>query len=153
MLLEAFKGDRYDFRAENIARNWATAYDFPAVREGRVVLEEFPVRATRHRCRPSCSTCAGRSSRTERVRRAFNLAFDFEDINRTLFYGLYERVDSFFDGTELASAGLPQGKELAILEGPARQGAGGGLHEPYQNPVERLAREGAGATCARPCGC
>ena len=46
VLLEAFKGDRYDFRAENSARNWATAYDFPAVREGRVVREEFPVRAT-----------------------------------------------------------------------------------------------------------
>ena len=51
-----------------------------------------------------------------RVRRAFNLAFDFEDINRTIFYGLYRRVNSFFAGTELASSGLPQGKELAILE-------------------------------------
>ena len=46
VLLEAFKGDRYDWRTENSARNWATAYDFPAVKDGRVVLEEFPQRAS-----------------------------------------------------------------------------------------------------------
>ncbi|HZY21496.1 MAG TPA: extracellular solute-binding protein, partial [Beijerinckiaceae bacterium] len=116
VLLEAFKGDRYDFRAENSARNWATAYDFPAVREGRVVREEFPVRAT-GTMQAFVMNLRRPRFQDARVRRAFNLAFDFEDINRTIFYGLYRRVDSFFAGTELASSGLPQGKELAILEG------------------------------------
>ena len=63
VLLEAFKGDRYDFRTENIARNWATAYDFPAAREGRVVKEEFPIRSTGI-MQALCSTPGATSSRT-----------------------------------------------------------------------------------------
>ena len=50
-----------------------------------------------------------------RVREALTYAFDFESMNRTLFYGLYKRTDSYFEGGELASSGLPQGKELEIL--------------------------------------
>jgi microcin C transport system substrate-binding protein len=134
VLLEAFKADAYDFRAENSARNWATGYDFAAVREGRVIKEEFPIRATGimqafvfNLRRPKFGD--------ERVRRAFNLAFDFEDINRTLFYGLYQRVDSFFFGTELASSGLPEAGELAILE-PLRDKVPAAVFTtPYRNPV------------------
>ena len=134
VLLEAFKGDGIDYRAENSARNWATAYDIPAVKDGRVIREEFPVRATGvmqafvfNLRRPRFAD--------PRVRRAFNLAFDFEDTNRTLFYGLYQRVDSFFFGTELASSGLPEGAELAILDSlrdkvPARV-----FTTTYANPV------------------
>ncbi|MFL5166150.1 MAG: extracellular solute-binding protein [Microvirga sp.] len=134
VLLEAFKGDRYDFRAENSARNWATAYDFPAVREGRVVREEFPVRAT-GTMQAFVMNLRRPRFQDARVRRAFNLAFDFEDINRTIFYGLYRRVDSFFAGTELASSGLPQGKELAILEGLRDKVPAAVFTEPYRNPV------------------
>ncbi len=134
VLLEAFKGDRYDFRAENSARNWATAYDFPAVREGRVVREEFPVRAT-GTMQAFVMNLRRPRFQDARVRRAFGLAFDFEDINRTIFYGLYRRVDSFFAGTELASLGLPQGKELAILEGLRDKVPAAVFTEPYRNPV------------------
>lgn len=70
-----------------------------------------------------------------RVRRAFNLAFDFEDTNRTLFYGLYQRVDSYFFGTELASSGLPEGLEREILESLKDKVPGSVFTTPYANPV------------------
>ena len=87
----------------------------PAVREGRVVKEEFPERSSGV-MQAFVFNLRRDKFKDERVRRAFNLAFDFEDINRTIFYGLYKRIDSYFFGTELASSGLPQGEELAILE-------------------------------------
>jgi microcin C transport system substrate-binding protein len=134
VLLEAFKADKLDFRTENSARNWATAYDFPAVSEGRVIKEEYPVRSSGvmqafvfNLRRPRFSD--------RRVRRAFNLAFDFEDTNRTLFYGLYQRVDSYFFGTELASSGLPEGLEREILESLKDKVPGSVFTTPYANPV------------------
>jgi microcin C transport system substrate-binding protein len=134
VLLEAFKADRLDFRTENSARNWATAYEFPALAEGRVVKEEFPIRSSGvmqafvfNLRRPRFSD--------RRVRRAFNLAFDFEDTNRTLFYGLYQRVDSYFFGTELASSGLPEGFEKEILESVKDKVPATVFTIPYQNPV------------------
>jgi microcin C transport system substrate-binding protein len=71
----------------------------------------------------------------QRVRRAFNLAFDFEDINRTIFYGLYQRVDSYFFGTELASSGLPEGRERAILESLGEGVPRSVFTTPYSNPA------------------
>ena len=50
------------------------------------------------------------------MRRAFNFAFDFEEMNKQMFFGQYKRINSYFEGTELASSGLPQGQELEILE-------------------------------------
>ncbi len=85
-----------------------------------------------------------------RVRRAFNLAFDFEDINRTIFYGLYQRIDSFFAGTELASSGLPQGKELAILEGCATRCRRRSSPTPYRNPVNGSPEEVRGEPARGP---
>ncbi len=135
VLIEAFKADQFDWRSENIARNWATAYDgFPAVREGRIVKEEFPQTSsgvmqafTFNLRRPKFAD--------ERVRRAFNLAFDFEEMNRTLFYGLYKRIDSYFFGTELASSGLPEGQEKAILESVRDRIPASVFTAPYRNPV------------------
>jgi microcin C transport system substrate-binding protein len=134
VLLEAFKGDRYDFRSENSARNWATAYDFPAIREGRVIREEFPVRATGV-MQAFVLNLRRQRFQDARVRRAFNLAFDFEDINRTIFYGLYKRTDSFFAGTELASSGLPEGREPEILESVRAKVPASVFAAPYANPV------------------
>jgi microcin C transport system substrate-binding protein len=134
VLLEAFKGDRYDFRAENIARNWATAYDFPAAREARVVKEEFPVRSSGVMQALAFNTRRD-DFKDQRVRRAFNLAFDFEEFNRTLFFGLYQRIDSYFFGTELASSGLPEGQELAILESVRDKVPAAVFTTPYRNPV------------------
>ncbi|HWF94157.1 MAG TPA: extracellular solute-binding protein [Xanthobacteraceae bacterium] len=131
--LEAFKGDQVDWRIENVAKNWATAYDFPAVRDKRVVLEEFPISDlgimqafvfnTR---RPKFADA--------RLRRAFNFAFDFDEMNKQLFFGQYHRITSYFDGTELASSGLPEGIELDILNTVRDQVPPKVFTTPYTNP-------------------
>jgi len=134
VLLEAFKADRIDFRTENSARNWATGYDFPARQEGRVILEEFPYRATGI-MQAFVINLRRDKFKDERVRRAFNLAFPFEELNKTVFYGLYERVGSYFHGLELASSGLPEGKELEILESLRDKVPPEVFTTPYSNPV------------------
>jgi len=113
--LEAFKGDQIDWRSENSAKNWATAYDFPAVTEKRVVLEEFPNRSVGI-MQAFAFNIRRDKFKDPRVRRAMNFAFDFEEMNRQIFFGQYKRIASYFEGTELASSGLPQGRELEILE-------------------------------------
>ena len=132
--LEAFKGDQVDYRTENSAKNWATAYDFPAVRDKRVVLEEFPVR--NYGAMQSFAFNIRRDKFKDlRVRRAFNFAFDFEEMNRTVFYGQYKRIASYFEGTELASSGLPEGKELEILQTVKDKVPADLFTKPYTNPV------------------
>lgn len=113
--LEAFKAGQVDFRQENIAKDWATAYDFPAVRRGLVKKEEF-----RHRL-PTGMQGFVMNTRREvfkdvRVRQALALVFDFEWANINLFHGAYTRSSSYFSNSSLASTGLPQGAELALLE-------------------------------------
>ncbi|SCZ10615.1 extracellular solute-binding protein [Microvirga guangxiensis] len=134
VLLEAFKGDRIDFRTENSARNWATGYNFPARQEGRIVLEEFPYAATGI-MQAFVLNLRRDKFKDERVRRAFNLAFPFEELNKTVFYGLYERPSSYFYGLELASSGLPEGKELEILETVRDKVPPAVFTTPYKNPV------------------
>ena len=134
VLLEAFKGDQIDFRVENSARNWATGYDFPARREGRVVLEEFPMRATGV-MQAFVLNLRRDKFKDQRVRPAFNLAFPFEEINKTIFSGQYERVSSYFHGLELASSGLPEGQELEILESVRDKVPPQVFTTPYANPV------------------
>lgn len=134
VLLEAFKGDQIDFRTENSARNWATGYDFPARKEGRVVLEEFPYRATGV-MQAFVPNMRRDKFKDQRVRRALNLAFPFEELNRTIFYGQYERPSSYFYGLELASSGLPEGKELEILESVRDKIPAEVFTKPYKNPI------------------
>jgi microcin C transport system substrate-binding protein len=113
--LEAFKGDAVDWRTENSAKNWATAYDFPAVKDGRVILEEFPIRNV-GTMQAFVFNIRRAQFKDPRVRRAFNLAFDFEEMNKQIFFGQYKRIASYFEGTELAARGLPEGRELEILQ-------------------------------------
>jgi microcin C transport system substrate-binding protein len=114
--LEAFKAGQIDFRTENVARDWATAYDFPARRRGLVKLDEI-----RHQLPTGMQAFAVNLRRPlfqdVRVRRALIEMFDFEWMNANLFFGAYTRTNSFFSNSELASSGLPTGRELAILEG------------------------------------
>ena len=77
------------------------------------------------------------------MRRALNYAFDFETLKRTLFYGQYERINSFFYGTPLASSGLPEGTELEILQTRQGQGAAGGFHDTLHQSGRRRPAEGA----------
>jgi len=112
--LEAFKADQIDWRNESSAKDWATAYDFPAVIDKRVVLEEFEIRNFGV-MQAFAFNIRRDKFKDARVRRAFNFAFDFEEMNKQIFFGQYKRVGSFFEGTELASSDLPTGLELEIL--------------------------------------
>lgn len=132
--LEAFKGDAIDWRTENSAKDWATAYEFPAVREGRVVLEEFPIRSSGGMQSFVFNTRRDKF-KDPRVRLAFNHVFDFEEMNKQIFYGQYRRTRSYFEGTELAAEGLPQGKELEILETVRDKVPAEVFTRPFANPV------------------
>ena len=132
--LEAFKGDALDWRSENSAKNWATAYDFPAVKDKRVVLEEFPNRASGRMQGFVLNTRREKFS-DPRVRLALNYAFDFEEMNKQLFFGQYQRIGSYFEGTELACSGVPEGQELAILETVRDKVPPDVFTKPFKNPV------------------
>jgi microcin C transport system substrate-binding protein len=132
--IEAFKADHIDWRAENSAKNWATAYDFPAVKDKRVILEEFPTRSTGV-MQAFVFNTRREKFKDPRVRRAFNFAFDFEEMNKQIFFGQYKRIASYFEGIELASSGVPQGQELAILETVRDQVPPELFTTAYSNPV------------------
>ena len=132
--LEAFKADQADWIAENSAKQWATAYDFPAVTEKRVVKEEFPINNS-GRMQAFVLNLRRDQFKDVRLRRAFNFAFDFEEMNKQLFFGQYKRINSYFYGTELASSGVPEGEELAILETVRDKVPAEVFTTPYQNPV------------------
>jgi microcin C transport system substrate-binding protein len=132
--LEAFKADQADWIAENSAKQWATAYDFPAIAEKRVVKEEFPIRNS-GAMQAFVLNLRRDVFKDARVRRAFNYAFDFEEMNKQLFYGQYKRIGSYFEGTELASSGLPEGAELAVLETVRDKVPADLFTKPYSNPV------------------
>ncbi len=131
---EAFKGDQIDWRTEHSAKNWAMAYDFPAVEDKRVVLEEFPIRSVGIMQGFAFNTRRDKF-KDPRVRLAFNYAFDFEEMNEQIFFGQYKRIASYFEGTELACSGLPTGEELAILETVRDQVPPEVFTTPYTNPV------------------
>ncbi len=113
--LEAFKAGQYDFRQENSAKNWATAYTIPAVTQGLIKKEEIPNQV------PTGMQAFVFNTRRpifqdRRVRQALGYAFDFEWANKSLFYGAYTRTRSYFSNSELASSGLPGPEELKVLE-------------------------------------
>jgi microcin C transport system substrate-binding protein len=132
--LEAFKADQADWIAENSAKQWATAYDFPAAAEKRVVKEEFPVNDS-GRMQAFALNLRRDQFKDARLRRAFNYAFDFEEMNKQLFFGQYKRIDSYFYGTDLASSGLPEGQELEFLETVRDKVPAEVFTTPYKNPV------------------
>ncbi|HVQ76921.1 MAG TPA: extracellular solute-binding protein [Candidatus Binatia bacterium] len=129
--LEAFKAGRYDFRQENAAKNWATAYTGPAVRQGLIKREEIPneiptgMQAFVFNTRQPVF-------RDPRVREALAYAFDFEWTNQHLFWGAYTRTRSYFSNSELASRGRPGPGELAVLE-PHRAAV---PHEVFTRPYD-----------------
>ena len=112
---EAFKSGQTDLRVENIARNWATGYDIPAVQNGLIVKREIE-----HDLPQGMQAWVINLRRPQfqdaRVRQALTQMFDFEWMNKTLFYDSYIRTRSYFSNSELASSGLPSPEELKILE-------------------------------------
>ena len=133
---EAFRAGNVDFYQDNSASHWATAYDFPAMQDGRVVREQIenPRRATGV-MQAFVPNLRREQFKDQRVREALNYAFDFEDLNRNLAHNAYQRVDSYFWGTELASSGLPEGREKEILEGLKDKVPAEVFTTPYTNPV------------------
>lgn len=119
--LEGFKAGAYTFRVENTSRIWATGYDFPALNDGYVRKETLIDGAI-----TSAQGFVFNLRRPEwqdpKVRDAVRKMFNFEFTNRTLFYGLYQRPASFWGGSDLAAEGVPEGEELAILQGLVDEG-------------------------------
>jgi microcin C transport system substrate-binding protein len=132
--LEAFKADQLDWFMERSANAWSTRYDFPAVRENRVIKQKFPT-ANVGRMQGFVFNLRKPLFGDARLRRAFNFAYDFEEVNRQLSFGEYQRNKSYFDGTELASSGLPEGQELKILETVRDKVPPEVFTKLYENPV------------------
>jgi microcin C transport system substrate-binding protein len=132
--LEGFKGDEYDFRVESSSKNWATAYNFPAVERNDVILEEIHLENSEGMQAFAFNIRRERFA-DPRVRRALNYAFDFQWANENLFFGQYVRTDSFFSNSELAATGLPSEQELAILEPLRSELPSEVFTQEYSNPV------------------
>ena len=114
VLVEAFKAGAYDFRQENIARNWANSYNIDKVKNGQIIKKEIrhnlpaPMQAFVFNIRKD-------KFRNQSLRQAIALAFDFEWAKEKIFYGSYERTQSFFSNSSFGSYGLPNKNELRIL--------------------------------------
>jgi microcin C transport system substrate-binding protein len=112
---EAFKKGDITFQEEFTAKTWATEYDFPAIQDGRVVKTTFPAED-----RPKLQAWFVNTRRPKfqdaRTREALDLAFDFEWVNKNLFYESYVRASSPFEGSPFQAQGLPSAAELALLE-------------------------------------
>ncbi len=132
--LESLKAGAYDLREEFTSRDWATAYDIPAVRQGRLIRLTLPDES------PSGAQGFFLNTRRPkladvRVRKALDLAFDFEWTNKNLFYGLYTRTESFFENSDMKAEGKPGPDELALLEPFRAQLPPEVFGEPYKPPV------------------
>ena len=111
---EAFKSGDIDFFSENNSKEWATSYEIDAVKKGLIIKKLIP-HENPQGMQGFAFNIRKNIFKDRRVRRALSYAFDFEWSNKNLFYGAYKRTDSYFENSELASAGLPTKKELAYL--------------------------------------
>jgi microcin C transport system substrate-binding protein len=131
---EGFTSKSYLFREELVSRVWATRYDFPAVRDGRVKRDVIPDRT------PSAAQGWFFNTRREkfkdkRLREAFINAFDFEWTNATIMYGAYQRTHSVFQNSDMMAVGKPSPDELALLEPFRGKVTEEVFGEPYVPPV------------------
>ncbi len=141
---EGFKGGNFDFWRENQAKRWANAYDFPAAQDGRVKKELRP--------HEEAIGMQGWFYNTRRapfddrdVRAALARLFNFEWTNKNLFNGQYTRTASYFENSELKATGLPEGRELELLEAQREHLPEAVFNEPFEPPVapadEKISRE------------
>ena len=115
IMVEALKAGEFDWHEEFTSKTWMTAYDLPAIDAGAMIKEVLPDNT------PSGVQAFFLNTRRDkfkdiRVRQALSHAFDFEWTNKKIFYGLYDRMASYFENSDLAARGLPEGAELALLE-------------------------------------
>lgn len=131
---EDFKIGKTDFWPESSAKAWATGYDFDAVKRGLVKREQLRTDLLRP-MQGFVFNLRRKQFQDPRVRRAFNLAFDYEWANRNMFYDQYTRVGSYFENSELKATGLPTGRELELLEEVRGQVPAEVFTTEYKNPV------------------
>ena len=131
--VEAFKGGAFDYRAENISKIWATAYNLPEIENGLLIKEEIP-HARSTGMQGFVYNIRKSFFQDPKVRAALAYGFDFEWSNKTLFYGQYKRTRSYFDNSELAAIGLPSSEELEYLEPLRGQIPDSVFEEPYNPP-------------------
>ena len=112
--LEAFKAGEFDFFFENYSKRWARSHVGPKYDSGEILKTELP-HSNNAGMQGFAYNLRREKFRDPRVRRALTLAFDFEWSNNQLFYNQYARCDSYFSNSELASSGLPTGRELELL--------------------------------------
>jgi len=132
--LEALLSGQFDFREEFSSGAWATRYDIPAVREGRLITVVLPDQ------RPSGAQGYFINTRRDklkdpRVREALDLVFDFQWSNKKLFYSLYKRTTSYFENSDMKASGKPSPEELALLEPFKHKLSPEVFGEPYTPPV------------------
>ncbi|MBO9495734.1 ABC transporter substrate-binding protein [Thalassotalea sp. G20_0] len=132
--LQALKAGEYDLRYENIAKNWATAYDVPPVHNGELILATIPTR--------NPAPIQGFAFNLRRdflqdplVRKAMGYAMDFEWLNRNLFHDSYIRSKSYFGNSGMEATGIPEGDELKLLEPWRNQLPAELFTRPYSVPV------------------
>ena len=131
---EAFKSGQMNFQEEFTARFWATSYDFPAVRDGRVQRVELPSGGAVGTQGWIFNTRRSKFS-DPRIREALNYAFDFEWTNRNIMYSAYSRLTSFFENSDMKAKGKPAADELALLEPFRGQVPDEVFGEPWVPPV------------------
>lgn len=132
--LEGLKAGNFDYREEFTSIDWATAYNIPSVKEGRLVRETLPDG------RPSGAQGFFINMRRDkfkdpRVRKALDLAFDFEWSNKNLFFELYTRTQSYFENSDMKAVGPPSAEELVLLEPYRKQLPPEVFGEPYTPPA------------------
>lgn len=143
---EAFKAGEFDIYIEHQAKNWATGYNFPAIRRGEVIQAQI-----KHQIPTQTQGLFMNSRRAafadRRVRQALGLMLDFEWTNRALFSSAYQRATSFYPNSEFSASGLPQGKEWLLLAPYRDQLPAALLTQPFK--VSRTDGNGVGRDSLR----
>ena len=137
---EDFKAGNLEYWSEPSAKDWATGFDFDAVTRGLVKRHEVPIQRVQS-MQGFVLNLRRPQFQDARVRQAFNLALNFEWINKNLFYDQYVRADSFFGNTDLQATGLPQGRELEILKEIGDKVPPEVFTSAYKNPVSASPEE------------
>lgn len=132
--LESIKSGVLDLREEFTAKDWSTAYDIPAIKDGRLQRLTMPDES------PSGAQGFFMNTRRPkfadpRVRKALDYAFDYQWMNKNLFYGLYTRTESYFENSDMKASGKPSPEELALLEPHRAKLPPAVFDEPYRPPV------------------
>ena len=131
---EAFKSGVMNYHEEFTSRTWATGYDFPAFREGRVKREVID-RAGAVPTQGWYFNTRREMFKDRRIREAIGLAFDFEWTNQNIMFGLYRRLHSFFENSDMKAVGPPGSEELRLLEPFRGKVPDEVFGEPYVPPV------------------